>query len=80
MKFPDGDRHGAGATIDSLRLLTTRPLRGNSFTTRSERQIERKDFSMKIKQIICQNRRDFQAIYECQGCGYEYKDCGYDDE
>lgn len=35
---------------------------------------------MKIKEIISQNRRDFTAIYECEHCGHEVKDSGYDDE
>ena len=34
---------------------------------------------MKIKEIISQHRRDFTAIYECEHCGYTYKDDGYDD-
>lgn len=34
---------------------------------------------MKIKKIISQHRRDFQAIYECQHCGHEEKGGGYDD-
>ena len=34
---------------------------------------------MKIKQILSQNRRDFQAIYECEHCGHEEKGYGYDD-
>ena len=34
---------------------------------------------MKIKEIISQHRRDFQAIYECQHCGHTKKGGGYDD-
>lgn len=34
---------------------------------------------MKIKKILSQYRRDFQAIYECQHCGHEQKGYGYDD-
>lgn len=34
---------------------------------------------MKIKKIISQSRRDFVAIYECEHCGYEETDSGYDD-
>ena len=34
---------------------------------------------MKIKEILYQHRRDFQAIYECEGCGHTYKSGGYDD-
>lgn len=34
---------------------------------------------MKIKKIIYQNRRDFRAIYECEGCGKEVEQYGYDD-
>ena len=34
---------------------------------------------MKIKEITYQNRRDFTAIYICEGCGHEYKGDGYDD-
>ncbi len=34
---------------------------------------------MKIKKIIRQYRRDFRAVYECEHCGYEKEDRGYDD-
>lgn len=34
---------------------------------------------MKIKKITSQHRRDFQAIYECEHCGYEESGYGYDD-
>lgn len=34
---------------------------------------------MKIKQIISQSRRDFTAIYICEHCDHEQKQCGYDD-
>lgn len=34
---------------------------------------------MKIKKIIYQRRRDFTAIYECEGCGATEKSGGYDD-
>jgi len=34
---------------------------------------------MKIKQITDQIRLDFDAIYECEGCGAEKKGNGYDD-
>lgn len=34
---------------------------------------------MKIKKILSQNRRDFQAIYECEHCGNEKNGYGYDD-
>jgi transcription elongation factor Elf1 len=34
---------------------------------------------MKIKTIISQHRRDFQAIYECENCGHEQLGSGYDD-
>lgn len=33
---------------------------------------------MKIKNITDQNRRDFNAIYECH-CGHEEEGYGYDD-
>lgn len=35
---------------------------------------------MKIKEILSQNRRDFQAIYVCEHCGYEKTSSGYDDD
>ena len=35
---------------------------------------------MKIKEILNQYRREFYAIYECEHCGYEYEDSGYDDD
>jgi len=34
---------------------------------------------MKIKEITSQNRRDFQAVYECEHCGHKVKGYGYDD-
>ncbi len=34
---------------------------------------------MKIKRIESQHRRDFNAIYECEHCGYERRGYGYDD-
>ena len=34
---------------------------------------------MRIKEILSQNRRDFQAIYECEHCGDQFKQAGYDD-
>lgn len=34
---------------------------------------------MKIKEITSQHRRDFTAVYVCQGCGHEQKSGGYDD-
>ena len=34
---------------------------------------------MIIKTILSQHRRDFQAIYLCEHCGYEEKGYGYDD-
>ena len=34
---------------------------------------------MRIKEITSQSRRDFQAIYECEHCEYEYNGGGYDD-
>lgn len=34
---------------------------------------------MKISEIESQNRRDFYAIYECEGCGHKERYRGYDD-
>jgi len=34
---------------------------------------------MKIKEITFQNRRDFKAIFICDGCGHESSGFGYDD-
>lgn len=34
---------------------------------------------MKIKTIISQHRRDFQAVFECEHCGHEETKAGYDD-
>lgn len=34
---------------------------------------------MRIKQIIRQHRRDFDALYECEHCGDVSKGYGYDD-
>ena len=34
---------------------------------------------MHIKKKISQSRRDFQAIYACEHCGYEEESYGYDD-
>lgn len=34
---------------------------------------------MKIKKMVSQHRRDFQAIYMCEHCGDEHTGSGYDD-
>ena len=34
---------------------------------------------MRIKKIIWQNRRDFEAIFKCEHCGNEEEIEGYDD-
>ena len=34
---------------------------------------------MKIAKITHQNRRDFKADFECEGCGYIENKWGYDD-
>ena len=34
---------------------------------------------MRIKEKTGQHRRDFTAVYECESCGHEQKDYGYDD-
>ena len=34
---------------------------------------------MKIKRIIYQHRRDFEAFFECEGCEYIVRANGYDD-
>lgn len=34
---------------------------------------------MKIKTILSQHRRDFQAIYECEHCNTTEQGYGYDD-
>lgn len=34
---------------------------------------------MKIKRVLSQHRRDFTAIYECEGCGATIEGRGYDD-
>lgn len=34
---------------------------------------------MRIKEILSQNRRDFQAIYECEHCSHKRNGYGYDD-
>jgi C4-type Zn-finger protein len=35
---------------------------------------------MRIKKIISQDRRDFQALYECDHCEHCVKGSGYDDQ
>lgn len=35
---------------------------------------------MKIKKIISQHRRDFQAVYECEHCEHTVESYGYDDD
>lgn len=35
---------------------------------------------MKIQKMLSQYRRDFQAVYVCEGCGATKKDYGYDDK
>lgn len=34
---------------------------------------------MKIKNILSQRRRDYIATMECEHCGHEQEDRGYDD-
>jgi len=34
---------------------------------------------MRIKEIVSQHRRDFEAIYECESCGHTEQKGGYDD-
>ena len=34
---------------------------------------------MKIKELTYQNRRDFKAVFECEGCGFCMEKWGYDD-
>lgn len=34
---------------------------------------------MKIKKITSQLRRDFEAVYVCENCGFEEESYGYDD-
>ncbi len=34
---------------------------------------------MKIEKVISQHRRDFEAVYKCENCGYTKKRRGYDD-
>ena len=38
-----------------------------------------KERLLKIKEIIYQHRRDFQAIFVCEHCGHEEERSGYDD-
>lgn len=35
---------------------------------------------MRIDKIISQHRRDFQAIYKCEHCGWAHESYGYDDD
>lgn len=35
---------------------------------------------MRIKDFIYQHRRDFKAVYECEGCGHTEDGSGYDDD
>jgi hypothetical protein len=35
---------------------------------------------MKIESILSQHRRDFHALYKCEGCGHVVNGCGYDDD
>lgn len=34
---------------------------------------------MRIKEFTYRNRRDFKAIFECEHCGFEKEEWGYDD-
>lgn len=34
---------------------------------------------MRIKEFIYQYRRDFEATFECEQCGFTYDGKGYDD-
>ena len=40
----------------------------------------RKENMMKIKQITSRNRRDFDAVYECEHCAATENGYGYDDD
>lgn len=35
---------------------------------------------MHILRIISRSRRDFEAVYECEHCGYRKQSYGYDDD
>ena len=35
---------------------------------------------MRIREILYQHRRDFKAVYECEGCGSIGEGKGYDDD
>jgi len=35
---------------------------------------------MKIKEMLNQHRRDFNAVYECEHCGHTTRGSGYDDD
>jgi len=34
---------------------------------------------MKIKKVLSQHRRDYTALMECEFCGHQQQDSGYDD-
>ena len=40
--------------------------------------VERRQ-AMRITRMLSRSRRDFQAVYQCEGCGFEEKSYGYDD-
>lgn len=34
---------------------------------------------MRLKRKLCQTRRDFKGLYECENCGHTIEAYGYDD-
>jgi hypothetical protein len=43
-------------------------------------QTQTKEMNMRIKKILSQYRRDFEAIYVCEHCAAEQESIGYDDD
>lgn len=64
---------GRGTTLPWLAHASLGPRLGALFSNYNERKM------MKIKTIVSQDRRDFTAVYECEGCGFEHTANGYDD-
>jgi hypothetical protein len=67
----DGNRKNNKAA--NLRWVTA----SENAIARSKRNKEKK--TVKIRKIMSQHRRDFEAIFECEGCGHTELLRGYDD-
>ena len=69
-----GDNMGIMAGVTKVALVTGCQIAGETLPP-----AVRKEDVMKIRRITSQHRRDFRAIFECEYCGFEKEQSGYDD-